>query len=53
MFLFHRDIEPVQIFQARYASPATVVTFFPIKAAASARLFLSSTGDYDVRAFFN
>jgi hypothetical protein len=52
MFLFHRDIEPVQIFQARYVARDRR-DISPDKGCGLLELFLSSASDYDVRAFFN
>ena len=52
VFLFHDCIEPVQILQARYvARDRRDVS--PDKGCGLFQLFLSSTADYNVRAFFN
>ena len=52
MFLFHRDIEPVQIFQARYVA-RNRRDISADKGCGLLEFFLSSASDYDVRAFFN
>src|SRR5579862_5925198 len=52
MFLFHRDIEPVQIFQTRYVARDRR-DISPDKGCGLLELFLSSPSDYDVRAFFH
>src|SRR5579862_5198275 len=52
VFLFHCNIEPVQIFQARYVARDRR-DISPDKGCGLLELFLSSAGDYDVRAFFN
>src|SRR5579872_4741609 len=52
MFLFHRDIQPVKIFQARYVARDRR-DISPDKGCGLLELFLSSASDYDVRAFFN
>jgi hypothetical protein len=52
VFLFHDCIEPVQILQARYVARdrRDVSTD---KGCGLFQLFLASTADYNVRAFFN
>src|ERR1700683_5517043 len=52
MFLFHRDKEPVQIFQARYVARDRR-DISPDTGCDLLELFLSSASDYDVRAFFH
>src|SRR5579872_6506628 len=52
MFLFHRDIEPVQISQARYVT-RDHRDISPDKGCGLLQLFLSSPSDHDVRTFFH
>jgi hypothetical protein len=52
MFLFHDGIEPVQIFQARHVTRDRR-NVSPDKGCSFFKVFLSSAGDHDVRAFFH
>jgi hypothetical protein len=52
VFLFHDGIEPVQILQARYVARDRR-DISPDKGCGLFQLFLASTADYNVRAFFN